>query len=240
MALKHYDLAIADYSACLALEPDNAAALFQRAIIYFNAGKLPEAAGDLDALIARRPMLAVAYSMRAVVNAKLGKADKSAEDSKKILSLQPDQFFRRNIGTGIIAWQAGQIDVAEDNFSYAANHGSGNIYAWLWLTLAKVRMGKDVPRGDLPDFDKKSWPSPIVSFFTGDAKQEAVFDATGQDNDTATQGRICEANFYVGEWLLQHHDPASAEPMIQKAASDCPLSFVEWSPAQVELASFRQ
>jgi lipoprotein NlpI len=238
LILKHYDLAITDYAACLDLEPGNAIALFQRSIAYMDAGKLAEAASDLDALIAQRPMLLFAYNMRAAINARLGNADKSLEDSTKILSLLPEGFGRRNIGTGIIAWQAGKLDIAESNFSYAANHGSGNIYAWLWLALTRIRTGKDVPSGDLPDFDKKSWPAPIVDFFTGGMTQDTLFETTGEGDDAATRGRICEANFYVGEWLLQHRDPAAAQPMIEKAASDCPMDFVEWSPAQVELAGF--
>ncbi|HEX4272473.1 MAG TPA: tetratricopeptide repeat protein [Rhizomicrobium sp.] len=234
--LKQYDLALADYSSCLALEPNNAAALFQRAIIYLDTGKLTEAAADLDSLVALRPMLAPAYNIRAAIDARLGNAPRSLADSKMALSLLPDDYARRNIGTGIVAWQAGRTEVAEENFSYAITHGNGNVYAWLWLALTRVRMGKDVPKDDLPDFDKKSWPTPIVMFFTGDMTQDEVFAATGEGGDAATQGRVCEANFYIGEWLLQHHDAAAAQPMIQKAASDCPMNFVEWGPAQVELA----
>lgn len=234
--LKQYDLALADYSACLALQPKSAAALFQRAIVYLNGGKLTDAAADLDSLIAVRPMLAPAYNIRAAIDARLGNHARSVADSKMALSLLPDGYGHRNIGTGIVAWQAGRTDVADENFSYAATHDRGNIYAWLWLALTRIRMGKDVPKDDLPEFDRKSWPTPIVLFFTGDMKQDDVFAATGDGGDEAVQGRVCEANFYVGEWLLQHHDTASAQPMLQKAASECPMNFVEWGPAQVELA----
>ena len=57
--------------------------------------------------------------------------------------------------------------------------------------------------------------------------RECVFAAAGDGEDFLTRGRICEANFYVGEWRLQHHDPAAAQPMIRKAADDCPMDFVE-------------
>lgn len=238
--LKQYDLALTDYSASLALEPKSAAALFQRAIVYLNTGSLTQAAADLDSLLAIRPMLAPAYNIRAAIEARLGNGPKSLADSKMALSLLPDDYAQRNIGTGIIAWQAGRTEVADENFSYAANHGKGNIYAWLWLALTRIRMGKDVPSDALPDFDRKSWPTPVVLFFTGAMKQDDVFAATDDGGTDAVQGRACEANFYVGEWLLQHHDAASAQPMLQKAASDCPLNFVEWGPAQVALAGLRR
>ena len=43
-----YELALADYSACLALQPKNATALSERATVYMETGKLAEAAVDLD------------------------------------------------------------------------------------------------------------------------------------------------------------------------------------------------
>jgi tetratricopeptide (TPR) repeat protein len=232
-----YDLALADYSACLLLEPNNATALLERANIYLANDKLSDAAHDLDALIAERPMLASAYTMRAAIDAKLGKVDQGLTDSKRALSLLPDNYAR-SIRTGIIAWQAGQIRVANDNFSYAISQGRTGIFAWLWHALATIRMGAAVPKQDLPNYDTKNWPAPIVAYFIGNAGRDAVFAAAGEGEDAVTRGKICEANFYVGEWLLQHHDLAGARPMIQKAATDCPTNFEEWSPAQMELAGF--
>lgn len=236
-ALAQYDLALADYSACLALEPTSAMALLERASIYQVMGKLADAANDLDALIVLRPMLASAYTMRAAINARLGRAKQSLADSKKILSLLPDDYVR-NIETGIIAWQAGETEVADENFSYATSQNRSSIFAWLWLALTRVQMGKVVPEQDLPNYDTKIWPAPIVSYFLGDAQQEAVFAAAGQGDDGVTRGHVCEANFYVGEWLLLHNNQAAAQPMLQKAANDCPTYFVEWGPAQTALAGF--
>jgi len=232
-----YELALADYSACLALQPRNVAALSERATIYLDTGKLAEAAVDLDALIALRPMLTSAYTIRAAIDARLGNAAQSVTDSKKVLALLPSDYVR-NMATGIIAWQADEPDVAEENFTYAASQGSSNVYAWLWLALTKARIGKVVPKENFPDSDNKSWPAPIIGFFTGDTTQDAVFAAAGEGEDALTRGRICEANFYIGEWLLQHRDPSAAQPMIRKAADDCPMDFVEWSPAQIALAGF--
>lgn len=236
-ALNQYEAALADYSACLASAPTNAMALLERADVELDMGRLVEAAGDLDTLIDLRPMLSAPYTMRAAINARLGKAEQSRADSKKVLSLLPVGYVR-NIETGIIAWQAGDTGVAEDNFSYATSQGPSNAFAWLWLALTKARTGKAVPTEELPNFDKSRWPAPIVSFFTGEMRQEDVFAAAGDGDDAAARGRICEANFYVGEWLLSHGDRAPAQPMIRKAADACPVNLVEWSAAQTELASF--
>jgi lipoprotein NlpI len=238
-ALKQYDLAIADGTAALALQPGNAAALSGRAVAYLDAGMLTQAVADLDTLIAQRPLISATYSLRAAINAKLGRADKSRADSRKILELEPDNYAQRNLSMGIIAWQAGQLAVAQDNFSYALSHRPGGAYPWLWLALTRIRMGKDMPQADIPGFDAKVWPAPLVGFFLGDTTRDAVFTAAGT-GDEAGRERLCEANFYIGEWRLQHHDTGAARPMLQKAASDCPMTFVEWSPAQSELAGLPQ
>lgn len=241
MVLKQYDRAIADYTACLALQPANAEALDRRAFAYLGAGKLDQAIDDLDSLIAHRPMLISAYSLRAALNARQGKADKSLADSKKIMELLPDADTQHDMLTGIAAWQAGELAVADKNFSrLTSSAGSASLYPWIWLALTRIRQGKDVPKKDVPDFDKTKWPWPIADFFTGNIKQDAVFAAAGDGKDEASRGHICEADLYVGEWLLQHHDQAAARPMIEKAAGECPVNFIEWNPAQTELAGLSQ
>ena len=233
--LRQYDLALQDYSASLTLRPSETQVLIDRAVTYLNMGKLEQAAADIDAVIAAHPQLPRPYALRATIDVKRGQMDKSREDMKALLKLLPETTKRGN-GLGIINWQIGEIGDAEDNFSYEASHGPNTVYAWLWYTLAEVRLGKTVPRRSLPDFDKTAWPAPIISFFLGDMAQDAVFTAAQQGDIDATKGQICEANFYIGEWLLQHHDEAGAKPLMAKAASDCPTSFIEWSPAQTDLA----
>jgi len=234
--LSHYDQAIADFSASLELRPVDPLALSARSLAYFGTGKLDQAASDLDALIAIRPMLTGAYGLRAAVNAKRGRAGESVKDLKTVLSLQP-----KNAGygleTGILAWEVGEIDDAQDNFSSVVSKGPGNIYAWLWDALARTRLSKEIRRGSLPKFDKDKWPAPIVALYLGESTQDAVFAAAAQGETQAIPGQSCEANFYVGEWLLQHQDRTGAAPLIRKAAAQCPTGFVEWNPAQLELAN---
>lgn len=233
--LSQYDQAIEDYTASLELRPGEVQALIDRALVYGNAGKLDLAATDIDHVIAARPMLSAAYGIRAGLDIRRGQIDKSRDDMKMILKLLPENRRRGNT-VGIINWEAGQIDDAEDDFSYEASHGPNNIYAWLWYALTEARLGKNVPRRSLPDYDLAKWPGPIVNFFLGSTARDAVFAAATQAEAEAAAGQVCEANFYVGEWLLRNHDPAGAKPLITKAASICPGDFIEWMPAQMDRA----
>jgi len=140
----------------------------------------------------------------------------------------------RGYAVGLFNWEAGQIGDAEDNFSYEASHGAKNIYAWLWYALTEARLGKSVPRRALPDYNKKAWPGPIVGFFLGDTPQETVFAATQQGDDQLVRRQVCEANFYVGEWLLRNNNTAIAKPLLSTAAETCPSNSLEWMPAQMD------
>lgn len=233
--LSQFDQAIEDYSASLAVRPGETQVLIDRSLAYLDAGKLDQAASDLDTLVAARPQLASPYSIRAIVHIKRGQMDKSRDDLKTLLKLLPENT-RRGHTVGILNWEVGQVSDAEDNFSYEADHGPNHVYAWLWYALAEIRLGKRVPKGSLPDFDKTAWPAPLIGFFTGETTQDAVFAAARQGDDDQIRGQVCEANFYVGEWLIQYHDQPAAKPLMAKAAGECPTSFIEWAPAQMDLA----
>ena len=230
------DAAIEDYSASLQMRPAEAQVLFDRAAIYLSSGKMDLAAADIDRVIATRPTLGRAFGIRAAINIRRGQLDKAREDMKTVLKLLPDGSRRGN-SIGIINWEAGKIGDAEDNFSYEADHGPNKIYAWLWYALTEARLGKSVPRRALPDTDLTKWPGPVINFFLGTAGRDAVFASAAQgETPAAITGQLCEANFYVGEWLLRNHDPDGAKPLITKAASICPSGFIEWMPAQMDQA----
>ena len=233
--LGRLDAAIEDYSASLQVRPTEVEVLIDRASAYLSSKKPDLATMDIDRVIAARPTLGRAFGVRATIEIRQGQLDKAREDMKMILKLLPDDA-RRGTVIGIINWEAGEIGNAEDNFSYEADHGPNKTHAWLWYALAETRLGKSVPRRSLPDADLAKWPGPIINFFLGSASRDAVFDAAAQGETQAVAGQVCEANFYVGEWLLRNHDPAGAKPLISTAAGICPGNFIEWMPAQMDRA----
>lgn len=237
-ALRQYDKALSDFTTCLALKPANEMALLERANTRTSLGDLPEAVADLDALIRLRPLLVPPYMLRSVINARLGHPGQSVEDSRKILSLLPTDV--RNIEMGIIAWQAGELDVADSNFSFVNSQSPDNIFAWLWLALTYARQGKAVPRDHVPKIAGTVWPAPLVSYFSGDVDADAVLAAASEGSPSVSQSHMCEAHFYIGEWLVQHSDAVNGKLLLRKASDECPVNFVEWAPAQTDLAELTQ
>ena len=102
----------------LALQPNNAGALFQRANAYLTTGKFAEAGSDLDALIALRPMLAQAYVLRVPIDARLNRIGQIAADSKKVLAFD-GHGPRSQFGNGHHRlWQAGETSMRGGQFRH--------------------------------------------------------------------------------------------------------------------------
>ncbi|MGE0004777.1 MAG: tetratricopeptide repeat protein [Parvibaculaceae bacterium] len=71
----HYDQAISDYSASLALDPRNADVYNNRGIAYQAKRDYARAIGDFDAAIALNPRHALAYNNRGIAHADRGELD---------------------------------------------------------------------------------------------------------------------------------------------------------------------
>jgi tetratricopeptide (TPR) repeat protein len=234
LVLKHFEQAVSDYSSSLQLRQADPAALVGRAAALESVEKYDAAVADLDALVAIRPKLPSAYRMRANVNLERGRRDDGVADFKTMLSLVPEAG-RGNRAIGIVAWLAQDYGQAEKSFSHASDQGYAYIYAWFWYALTELRLGKPVPRRDVPDFDAKKWPAPVAALYLGKAPPEAALAIT--DKDVEAPARQCQADFFVGEWLLQGHDDAGAKPLITKAVQDCRAGSLEWSAARMELGA---
>jgi lipoprotein NlpI len=235
-AMNHADLAVADFSVALQLQPKDAEVLAARARLYFLTGKLEEASADLESLVSVEPAFENAYAMRAAIAIRRGQPEKARENLKTAFSLLRENT-KRGRDIGLLAWESGDVAEADKDFQAGISGDRKPAYAWLWYSLTQAQLGKDVPRSALPDDARKQWPGPIVGFFLGETGQEAVFAAAAQGDPKAIDGQACEANFYIGEWLLQHKESAAAAPPLHKAASMCPTEFIEWIPAQMDSAS---
>jgi lipoprotein NlpI len=87
----------------------------------------------------------------------------------------------------------------------------------------------------MKQIDMSKWPAPLVRLYLGELTPEAVL-AAADDPDAATKkGRLCEANFYGGELVLQRGAKDEAKRLLQLAATNCPKSFIEYEDANAQL-----
>ena len=233
IAQKNLNLALEDFSACIALRPDDPVALFHRADIYYKLDKPEELRRDAQALLTVIPDDADARALVAEADELLGDTAGLLKEAQINLANYPQSWFT-NFQVGIAFFLSGQAVKAADIFDQlvgARNYPQEHYpYIWLWSGMAAIKQNKPFTRSIRLDFDNENkWPGPLMDFYRGKTTEEVVRAAAKEP------GQICEADFYLGEWQLLHGDKSAARPLLDKAASQCPRGFNEWQAAKSEI-----
>jgi len=80
----------------------------------------------------------------------------------------------------------------------------------------------------------KDWPYAVIDFYLGRRSLAEMRAAA------STPDEKCEAQFYVGEWLLLRGDMAEAKPLLLAAVDTCAKSSIEHTGAVAELKRLSQ
>jgi lipoprotein NlpI len=88
---KEWDLAIADFTQALKLDPSYLETYQYRAVAYLESKHVDLAIGDITALIARKPYLVDAYGQRGELYAALDNYDAAIADFTAVINLQPKE-----------------------------------------------------------------------------------------------------------------------------------------------------
>jgi lipoprotein NlpI len=197
--------AITDFDAAIAIRPDDALTIENRAFAYVAADHPDKALLDLVALKKSAPDNVSFDIARGLVDWQLGRYD----DAAAAFSPMAEYGYYS-------AWLWLQL---------------ANIKQGKPVTIYSVRVpsGGGIYRQGIP-YD---WPGPLMSFYFGNQSEDDVLNAVNGKSES--EASVCEANFYLAEWHLVHGDSAGAKSMMQKAAEDCPRNYIEWRMAKFEL-----
>ena len=142
---------------------------------------------------------------------------------------------------GFLQWDLGRFEDSEKTFRTVISVGSTWSYAFLWLYLseAKANPGKEIAFADDAKLNEARWPFALVKLFSGKGTvEDALKDAA--TGDTAAQtDKLCEANFYAGEWQVLHNNQPAGSKMLNAAVQSCPKDFIEKTAAIAELARLK-
>jgi tetratricopeptide (TPR) repeat protein len=233
-AIPHFDQAIAAGD----LIPDlTAVAHLDRAYAYKNLDQPVKAVDDFTAYLSYAPDDLRVRFERSLAYGNAGDAPKAMADIAAVKEKFP-KAAQFDFVIGLLDWQLRQYAEASGSFSRALASPKDHAYAWLWLQLANVKLGKPVSAEGAASFDRNAWPAPLVSFFQGKVTRDEVFDIAAQAKGADGPGKICEANFYLGEWQVVHDSPSDAKTLIQKAAENCPRTFLERNMGRQEIAKW--
>jgi len=108
-----------------------------------------------------------------------------------------------------------------------------------WLADQDIIEQRDNIPSHLPQaiskIDMTAWPAPIVSMFLGQMTPAAVLAAADDPDEAKKKGKLCEVNFYSGEFVLRQGSKDEAMRLLRLAASGCPLGSLERMAAKAEL-----
>jgi lipoprotein NlpI len=226
-----YDLAIADYSQALSLDPNYRDAYNNRGNVYQDKGQHDLAIADYNQALRIDPTFSKAYNNRGRSYRYEGQYDRAIADTTQSLQIDPN-YRSAYINRGLVYICVGRYADAGQDLAHALSLRGNDTYTVLWLHIARLRAG--VPDGAeyatnaaaLPTGD---WPGPIVALYGGGTTAAAAL-AGATSND-----QRCEAYYYVGEWQAGQHHADLARSLFQQAVSTCQTTFPESSLARAEL-----
>jgi lipoprotein NlpI len=144
---------------------------------------------------------------------------------------------------GRIRLRTGDAAGAVEDFTHEAAIQPKNGYAQLWLFIARRRAGTfdaKVAAAEADRFSSRIWPGALLMLYTGDDKPDEVLAIAARGEQKAAEYELCEADFYIGEYLLASGaGAAEAKPHFASAVGRCPQFYVERIAAGIELEQLK-
>ena len=139
---------------------------------------------------------------------------------------------------GMTRFMLGEFGRAAEDFAAEINLKPDDARARVLWGLAVVRSGADPAeklREYLDEHGRTGWPQPLVALLLGEiGPDECLAAAADADLETA-RGNLCEAHFYVGEYLLLGGDTAGAAERFRSCVAMGADDYNEFMLARVEL-----
>jgi tetratricopeptide (TPR) repeat protein len=234
-----FDRSLADADEAVRLDPKLGDAFASRANVYMLKGDYVRAAAEYNEALRLDPKSGYLHNNLGLVEMQKGDLDQAVAEFSEAIRLDPQGSLDSSgdySNRGRAHFYAGALPKALADFKQANVVAPKSAYNALWLDIAEAR-------GNMPStlaeasakVDMTVWPAPVIHMFLGQMPPTAVLAAANDPNDTKKVGRVCEANFFSGEWALRHNAKDEAARRFERAASGCSSSFAESSAAKLEL-----
>lgn len=243
----HYEMAIADYSQAIKIEPNTPRFYYARAIAERMLGQDHAAATDLDTVIHLNPRFSGAYNARGGVKERTGDFDGAIADFTAAINLYP-RSFKEYCNRGLMKYAKGDFSGAIDDFRRANELEPTDPYPEIFLWLVHARQGQvvEADRQLLAFADKHiersadHWGSKVCTFLTGKLSETEFLGGTGSYFAYRENGHQCEAWYYVGLKHLLSGDKAGAGNAFEKSIATNSRNFQEYFLATLELKQIQK
>jgi tetratricopeptide (TPR) repeat protein len=232
--------ALADFDQAIRINPKDAEVYVNRGETRSELGDESGALADYSAAIALNPKAAQAYNSRGDSYYTAGEIEKALADYATAIRLKPD-YSDPFVSRGrITLFHKNRPTVAAADLATSVQLDPKDIYAVIWLHVARSRSGAPDQAelaANAMALGAGDWPWPVVQLFLGATTPDAVRHAAAKaENDSKRREQLCEANFYLGLFNLEHKVADEAKKLIAAAADDCPADMLEKPAAKAELA----
>jgi tetratricopeptide (TPR) repeat protein len=235
-----FDHTIQDFNEAIRLKPDFKYAYYVRGHAYRNKGEFDRAIEDYNNTIRIDTNYASAYSDRGESYFHKGEYGRALQDYNEAIRLNPN-LLNAYDNRGLVYLIQNKPTAAIADFEYtifASPSGSAAINAALWLGVVSNRQGFDDARllaqvAAVADLSK--WPGPVLKMDLGQMTAAEVMTAASGGEARLRRLQVCEANYFIGENALLHHQRTTALTHLRAARDGCPKSDGTYDVALAEL-----
>src|SRR5262249_9418836 len=203
---------------------------------YLYESRWDASLADLNAVIRLRPDSVAAVDIRAALYRKQGRFDLAEVEYGKVLAV--GTYSWGFYGHGLLRFLEGRDGAAADDFARGRKLETGSRYSSLCLYTARAGEGHADP-ASLGEEDGAAraadWPMPLIQLYRGKMTEAEVWRAARSEDARIERDQFCEADFYIAEWQLLQGDRKAARLLLERAAAECPVFFVEYEALPVEL-----
>jgi tetratricopeptide (TPR) repeat protein len=246
-----FDMAFADYTRAIELNPNYEQAYYGRSYIYMKKGEFDAAIADCTRAISANPKYENAYICRGYTYFRKGDAGQAVADYTRAISVNP-KFLPAYIARAFALEASGDYQKALADKAIAVELSPNNAGLVFQLGLGQFLTGdfRSASATLKRSLDMKNDIHAMLYRYLARAR---AGEATGAEELEVNAGRLktnewpyavidlylgkrspaltleaagkpgdeCEARFHIGEWYILQNQPAEAEAALKMAAETC-------------------
>jgi lipoprotein NlpI len=236
----NFDRAIQDFDEAIRLNPTFERAYYDRGNAYIDKEEYDRAIQDLNRAIQLNPNNANNYNNRGVAYTRKGDYGRAIQDYNQAIHLNSSDTAAY-LNRGIAYFAQSNLTAAIADFEHtisAAPSSSAAVSAALLLHVVMKREGHDDAKQlarVAAAADLSKWPGPALKLDLGQMTANEVMAAAASGVSAWQKWQVCEANYYIGEDALLHHQRAMALAHFRAARDSCPKGATDYAAAMAEL-----
>jgi lipoprotein NlpI len=230
--------ALADYDEAIRLQPTYGGAYTNRGVLKLTRGEIRQAISDFDSAVRLNQRDLRALMNRAHAYLVADRPRDAVSDFSSVIEAEPGNAAAY-LGRGRAALFSVGKSQSIDDFLTANRLLPTSAYTVLWLHIARTHLGEN----DTEEFKENSkkirrdaWPGVLLDIYDGDASPEKARKTAAAGSPQERNQRLCEVDFFVGEYAAYHRPSHEARELLQAALSECQPHEPSYVAAKAELS----